>query len=142
MLTDQGIIEGEAADTLRSRARLAPNTAIFADHMVKHATPLATMDVVQSAKDLRQRGFADAIIITGAETGAAADPRRLEALRNAVDAPLLIGSGIDEQNAATFADADGAIVGTAMKRDGHVDAEVDPQRVERIVRAFKSAGGR
>ena len=67
MLTDQGIIEGEAAETLRSRARIAPDVAIFADHMVKHATPLVALDVVQSAKDLRERGLADAIIITGRE---------------------------------------------------------------------------
>ena len=36
MLTDQGIIEGEAAETLRMRAVVAPEVAIFADHMVKH----------------------------------------------------------------------------------------------------------
>lgn len=143
MLTDQGIIEGEAAETLRSRARLAPEVAVFADHLVKHATPLVETDVVQSAKDLRHRGLADAIIITGAETGSAADPGRLHMLREVLDdAPLLIGSGIDAGNAAAFAGADGAIVGTAMKRDGRVDAEVDQTRVERIVRAFKSAGGR
>ena len=55
---------------------------------------------------------------------------------------LLIGSGIDEKNASQFASADGAIVGTAMKRNGDVDAEVEIERVERIVRAFKDAGGR
>ena len=143
MITDQGIIEGEAAETLRSRARLGPGVAIFADHLVKHATPIVEPDVVQSAKDLRHRGYADAIIITGAETGAEADPRRLETLREALDdAPLLIGSGIDARNAAMFASADGAIVGTAMKRGGRVDAPVDQKRVERIVRAFKAAGGR
>jgi membrane complex biogenesis BtpA family protein len=142
MITDQGIIEGEAAETLRSRARLAPEVAIFADHLVKHATPIVEPDVVQSAKDLRHRGYADAIIITGAETGAQADPRRLEMLREALDAPLLIGSGIDANNAATFASADGAIIGTAMKRGGRIDAPVDQKRVERVVRAFKSAGAR
>src|SRR5947209_3563578 len=39
MFTDQGVIEGEAAETLRMRAALAPHVLIFADHMVKHATP-------------------------------------------------------------------------------------------------------
>lgn len=143
MLTDQGIIEGEAAETLRSRARFAPDVAIFADHLVKHATPIVATDIVQSAKDLRQRGYADAIIITGMETGAAADPHRLQLLREALDdAPILIGSGIDPRNAAAFASADGAIVGTSMKRGGRVDAPVDQKRVERVVRAFKAAGGR
>ena len=139
MVTDQGIIEGDAAETLRARSHFAQHVAIFADHLVKHATPLGS----PSAKDLRLRGLADAIIITGAETGAAADPQRLVAVRHEVaDAPILIGSGIGESNASQFADADGAIVGTAMKRGGDVDADVDQKRVEKIVRAFKAAGGR
>lgn len=143
MLTDQGIIEGEAAETLRSRARFAPGVAIFADHLVKHATPMVAPDIVQSAKDLRHRGCADAIIVTGAETGAGADPHRLQMLREALDdVPLLIGSGLDAKNAAAFADADGAIAGTSMKRGGRVGAPVDQRRVERVVRAFKAAGGR
>src|SRR5947209_9176852 len=65
MLTDQGIIEGRAAETLRKRAVLAPDALIFADHMVKHAMPLVALDDSQSAKDLRSRGLADAIIISG-----------------------------------------------------------------------------
>lgn len=142
MLTDQGIIEGEAAETLRRRVALAPGTAIFADHLVKHATPLAEVDEVQMAKDLRLRGLADAIIISGRETGAPADKRRLEIVRGAVDAPILIGSGLTAESAASYADADGAIVGTSIKRDGRVEAPVDPKRVDGLVRAFKQRGGR
>ena len=133
MLTDQGIIEGDAYATLRKRAALAPHVLIFADYLVKHATPLGET----SPKDLRERGLADAVIITGAETGAAADPSRLVMLRKAIpDAPLLIGSGLTSENAAQFADADGAIVGTSLKGD---DGRVDPQRVAALVRAFKFA---
>lgn len=135
MVTDQGIIEGAAADTLRLRASLAPAVAIFADHLVKHAAPLAAADPVQMAKDLRLRGLADAVIVTGAETGAAADPARLALLRNAIDAPLLVGSGLNAANARSFAIADGAIVGTSVK--GQTGA-VDPKRVAAVVRAFKS----
>src|SRR5438552_14116094 len=36
MATDQGIIEGEAADTLRLRALIAAEVLIFADYLVKH----------------------------------------------------------------------------------------------------------
>jgi membrane complex biogenesis BtpA family protein len=129
-VTDQGIIEGDAYATLRKRAALAPEVLIFADYLVKHATPMGEV----SAKDLRLRGLADALIVTGTETGAAADPSRLRALRETVDAPLLLGSGLTAENAASFADADGAIVGTSLKRDGVVDA----RRVRDVVRAFKS----
>ncbi|HVR38020.1 MAG TPA: BtpA/SgcQ family protein [Thermoanaerobaculia bacterium] len=134
MLTDQGIIEGDAHTALRKRAAIAPGVAIFADHFVKHAVPLGNLDRVQVAKDLRERGLADALIVTGAETGAAPDADQLRTLREAIDAPLLIGSGLSEDNASSFADADGAIVGTSLKRDGVVDRE----RVERLVHAFKT----
>ncbi|PYQ28859.1 MAG: phosphorybosylanthranilate isomerase [Acidobacteria bacterium] len=130
MVTDQGIIEGDAYATMRKRASLTPSTFIFADYLVKHATPLGE----PSPKDLRERGFADAIIVTGAATGAAADPSRLRMLREAIpDAPLLVGSGLTAENASEFADADAAIVGTSLKNDGRID----PQRVEALVRAFK-----
>src|SRR5262249_56101852 len=112
MVTDQGIIEGRAAETLRRRAALAPNVLIFADHMVKHAAPLTDVDEVQAAKDLRQRGLADAIIISGRETGVEPDLERFARVRAAIDAPLLVGSGLTEANAAAFSDADGPILGT------------------------------
>jgi hypothetical protein len=128
MVTDQGVIEGDAYATLRKRASLAPHVLIFADYLVKHATPLGQ----PSPKDLRVRGLADALIVSGSETGAAADPSRVAYLREMVpDAPILIGSGLTESNAASF-DADGAIVGTSIQIDGRVDAG----RVERVVGAF------
>jgi membrane complex biogenesis BtpA family protein len=136
MLTDQGVIEGDAAATLRLRQRLAPEVAIFADHLVKHATPLGPVDEIQSLLDLRERGLADAIIVSGRETGAPVDGQRFSRLRQATGAPLLIGSGLTAENAATFRDADGAIVGTSIKSEGQVGAAVDPQRVERLARAF------
>lgn len=142
MLTDQGIIEGRAAETLRLRASLAPHVAIFADHLVKHAVPLAAFDPIQSAKDLRLRGLADALIVTGAETGAAPEAAKLARLRGAVDAPLLIGSGLSAANAEAFVDADGAIVGTAIKRDADVDRPVAIERLREIAARFKAPGGR
>jgi membrane complex biogenesis BtpA family protein len=138
MVTDQGLIEGDAYATLRKRAALAPDVLIFADHLVKHASPLGVVDVVQSAKDLRLRGLADALIVSGAETGAAADASRVVELRSALPAaPLLLGSGLTETNADAFANADGAIVGTSIKRDGDVGQPVDQERVRRVVEAFK-----
>lgn len=142
MASDQGLIEGEAGDTLRHRAAFAPGVMIFADHLVKHATPIAEVDELQMARDLRERGLADAVIISGRETGAPADVRRLAATRQAIDAPILVGSGLTGENAADYAGADGAIVGTSVKREGQIEGPVDPMRVERIVRAFKQLVGR
>src|SRR5260221_1990181 len=125
VLADQGIIEGEADVTLRRRAAIAPAVLIFADHEVKHAAPLAAVDPVQSARDLRLRGLADAIIVSGHETGAATEPARCALLRNALpEVPLLVGSGVTAENATAY-DVDGIIVGTSIKRNGDIDAPVE-----------------
>ena len=133
-ITDQGIIEGDAYTTLRKRAALCPDVLIFADYLVKHATPMGEV----SPHDLRFRGLADALIVTGAATGSAADPARLTSLREALeDTPLIAGSGVGAGNAGRFEAADAAIVGTAAKREGNVDAPVDAERFAAIVRAFQ-----
>jgi predicted TIM-barrel enzyme len=110
--------------------------------LVKHAVPLANVDERQAAKDLRLRGLADALVVSGAETGAAADPRRLQLLRETLpDAPLVLGSGVTEANVKEF-DCDAVIAGTSLKRGGEVDAPVDHERVERLVRAVRERAGR
>jgi membrane complex biogenesis BtpA family protein len=143
MLTDQGVIEGRAAETLRLRAALATQVLIFADHLVKHAVPLGRVEPVQSARDLRMRGLADGLIVSGAETGAAPPAEKLDLLRHALaDVPLLLGSGLSEQNAGSYAEADGAFFGTAIKGGADVGEPVDREAVERLVAAFKVSGGR
>ena len=137
MLTDQGVIEGEAATVLRKRRELGLDAAIFADHLVKHASPLTAIDPRQLAKDLHLRGLADAVIISGRETGSPPDPDMLRELRETIEAPIVIGSGVGEGNVGDFRDADAVIVGTAIKQNGDVDQPVDAARVERLVRAFR-----
>jgi membrane complex biogenesis BtpA family protein len=137
MLTDQGIIEGEADRTMRTREVIAPDVAVFADHLVKHAMPIAPVDDIGGAHDLRARGLADAIIVTGRETGAAPDAARFDRLRKALDAPLILGSGFSPANAAQFVAADAVIVGTGIKIDGKIELPVDRHRVEAVVAAFR-----
>src|SRR5881628_3381833 len=65
MLTDQGLIEGNAYDTLRYRAVVCPQAQIFADVHVKHAVPLGTGSLENSARDTVERGLANALIVSG-----------------------------------------------------------------------------
>lgn len=139
MVTDQGVIEGQADSLLRKRRELECPVAIFADHLVKHAVPLAPVHPIQQARDLRLRGGADALIITGAETGVAAELSKFEVVRGAVPGtPIIAGSGVSAENAAGLRGlADAIIVGTSIKRNGQVDRPVDQDRVARICDAFK-----
>jgi membrane complex biogenesis BtpA family protein len=139
MLTDQGLLQGRAAETLAERRRLgAERVLILADVLVKHAQPLAgdrATLLPQLAEDTFRRGLADALIVTGAGTGKAAALGDVAAVRQAVpEAPVLVGSGVTDATARAVLDvAQGAIVGTWFKKDGKVDQPVDVERVRRFV---------
>lgn len=137
MLADQGWLEGRAHETLRLRARLFPAhpPAILADVLVKHAVPPAALDLAQTARDTWHRGLADALVVSGEETGAPTEAARVEAVKAAVpNAPVWIGSGLTPENAGTLlAAADGAIVGSALAHGGRAGSGIDPERVQRLM---------
>jgi len=136
-LTDQGLISGIAHDLLRLRRQLAAeHVAVLADVDVKHSAALATRPLQEEARDLTERGLADALIVSGDATGDASDPAHLTTVCEAVPGtPVLVGSGAAAENVATFAQAGGFIVGTALKHGGHVQAAIDVDRVA----AFRAA---
>ncbi|MBM3890071.1 MAG: BtpA/SgcQ family protein [Verrucomicrobia bacterium] len=150
MMTDQGVIEGNAYEVQRLRARLFPiqnpkskiqNPEIFADVHVKHAAPLAPLPIEIAAHDCLLRGMADGLILTGPATGAPVDLENLRRVREALPkARLLVGSGATPENVAElFRYADGIIVGTYAKRDGLTNNPVDPARARQLRRAVDRA---
>lgn len=141
MYTDQGLLTGRAWQTLRLRRALNLDCAILADVMVKHAAPPAGTTLDDAALDLRERGRADAVIVSGAGTGRPTDPTRISRLRALLpDAPLLVGSGAtpDSARALLEAGATGLIVGSWVQRGGRAGAGVDPDRASRFVEAVRS----
>ena len=141
MLTDQGVIQSRARQTLLLRRRLGLNIAIATDIQVKHATPLGSSSLVNDAADAWHRGGADAVIISGRSTGGTTSPVDLEDARAAVPgAPLWIGSGLrPEQVASTPKVYDAAIVGTYFHHDQVLSAPLDLDRVKTMVAAFHQA---
>jgi membrane complex biogenesis BtpA family protein len=139
LLTDQGIINACAHDLIRFRKQLgASGVAVFADVRSKHAAPLTSRPVEESARDAAYRGMADALIATGLRTGAEPDMDQLHRIRVSVpDRRILIGSGLTKRNAAKLLrEADGAIVGTYLKEKGMIEKPVDETRVKELVRAL------
>jgi len=139
-VTDQGLIEGQAHQTLRLRDRLGVETTIMADVDVKHAAPLGgKRPVGATVGDLVERGHADGVILSGPETGQSVD---MTALRRAVasrderglSTPVLVGSGVTAESVTQLLPvADGAIVGTAFKENGRTTNPVDVDRVEKLM---------
>ena len=133
--TDQGLIEGEAGETLRLRRAWGIDVRIVADVCVKHGRTLHTEDIVQGARDLAWRAGADAIVVSGAATGSPTRVEDLHKVREALPgAVLMAGSGATADNVGTLlAHADAVIVGTALKRDGMTANAVEVERVRRFV---------
>jgi len=140
MLTDQGLIEGNAYDTLRYRQRLCPRTRIFADVHVKHGVPLGNWTIEDAARDTVDRGLADALIVSGAGTGLAALIADVQRVRRAAPAAkILLGSGVTLANVRDFLPvADGFIVGSSLKARGRLSNPVDAKRVAALLRAIKA----
>jgi membrane complex biogenesis BtpA family protein len=130
-LTDQGLIQGQAARAAAYRQRLGSEVQVLADHLVKHAAPLVPLDAGDAAADLAERSGADGLILTGTRTGTPVDVALLDTVRAAVGCfPVWIGSGLTAENAAElWPRCDGAIVGTSIKRGGKTAAAVDEARV-------------
>ncbi|SMO44713.1 BtpA/SgcQ family protein [Halorubrum cibi] len=139
-VTDQGIVEGRAHETVRLRERLGVDIGIFADTDVKHSAPLTPAEYsAESFADTAERGLADAVIASGSGTGHAVDGDALEAVvaereRHGLDTPVLVGSGVRPDTVGDLLGvADGVIVGTALKEGGETTAPVDPDRVAELV---------
>ena len=137
--TDQGIIQGKAHLTMRYRELLGSRVKVFADIAVKHGKPLYDVSLTQLAKDTFYRGRADALIVTGPETGAEARVEDIVEVKQAVpEAPVFVGSGVTASNVRRYLrHADGVIVGTYLKRDGMITNPVDIDRVRLLIKAAR-----
>ncbi len=103
---------------------LATEVFIWADIQVKYAQMITPISIADSA-DRAVQAKADAIIVTGEETGNRPLIDDVVAAKNRVrDFPVLLGSGIDEYNISDYSSkCDGAIIGTGLQTDQRVDAE-------------------
>ena len=94
--------------------------------------------IEESANEAKK--LADAVVVTGKYTGGEADLQDLKTVKLVIgDKPLIIGSGLNVNNAiAQLKIADGAIVGTAFKRNGVVRGEsIDVDMVKRLMEEVK-----
>lgn len=145
-VTDQGIVEGQAHETIRLREQLDTRPAVLADLDVKHSAGLAERPLdAEAVAEPVERGVAEGVIVSGAGTGHEVDSDHLAAVASArdeagLDAPIFLGSGVTTENVADLLGvADGVIVGTALKEGGETTNPVSEERVESLVEAAREA---
>ncbi len=140
-IADEGLLaEAEAGSLLRERRRIgAEAVAIACDIKKKHASHALTADLTIGDVAHAAAFFgADALIVTGAWTGREANPADIAEAKAASGLPVLVGSGVTPKNVgAMLADAQGVIVGSAIKADGSWRNPVDPERAEALVKAAR-----
>lgn len=144
--SDMGPWTPDAGAALRYRQRLGRGdlamlynvSAEFADSLDRRPLPDRARSAVFSS-------VPDAVLVSGQITGEAAKMVDLEAVKAVLPTtPVLANTGVKH---ATIADvlrvADGCVVGSALKVDGHTWNAIDPARADDFMaRARAARGGR
>lgn len=138
-VVDAGMMDSVAAEALRYRRYLDMDVKIFADVHIKHGYPLSQRPIGQSARDAEHRGLADAILVTGLETGGETDPSDVKEVKEAVDfTPVFVASGVAEENFPAYKDiADGVILGTYLKEGNETEAPLDQEKIKRFIQVVR-----
>lgn len=148
-VADEGLMaEADAGKLLRYRKLIgAERIAIIADIKKKHSSHAITADVdlAETAKAAAWFG-ADGVVVTGTATGEPTSPGDVAVVQKAVGpksgferpVAVFVGSGVTPENVSEVAlHADGLIVGSYLKRDGHWANSPDVDRVRSMTRSIK-----
>lgn len=139
-VADEGFIQSSAAELLRFRRSIGADAVqVWTDVKKKHSSHAITADV-----DIGETAHAvefmrgDAVIVTGLVTGDAPQAADVLAVKKKTHLPVILGSGVTTANLEQFFPAaDGFIVGSEFKKDGHWANAVDAWRVEKFMAAHR-----
>jgi membrane complex biogenesis BtpA family protein len=142
--SDMGPWTPDAGAAMRYRDRLRrPDLAMFANVCAEFAYSLDRRELADRARSAVFSSIPDAILVSGAITGEAAEMTDLIAVKGVLPTtPVLANTGVKH---ATVADvlkvADGCIVGSSLKIDGDTWKPVDAERAAEFMRLAKVARG-
>ena len=132
-----GVLEGVGGKLSRMRTALdARDDVLFlCDVNVKHGSHFIISDrtLAEQANDAVTEG-AEALIVTGFETGVAPTPEKVKEFSDSVNVPVLLGSGTTCENVQELLRyADGAIVGSYFKENNDWKKPVSLERTQRFM---------
>ncbi len=139
-VTDQGIIEGVASQVIQEKQVLQSKVLILADIGVKHATPLGQFTLDEAAKNALNRGGADAIILSGRETGALLPLDTLTHFVSRTKHKPILGSGVTVDNVSTiFPLISGVIIGSSLKYEPtNLHSPIDLEKASAFMAVWNS----
>lgn len=138
--SDMGLWAPEGGAAVKLRAQLRGDYLLFFNVNAEFASLMGDRSVASRAQSAVFAGLADGVCVSGPMTGQAVALSDLADVKRVLpDVPVIANTGVRIENVARVLEvADGAIVGTSLKRDGNTWNAVDPERVHRFMDAVRS----
>ena len=140
--SDMGLWVPDAGKALRYRNALGRRDLLSLYNVsAEFAHSLDGRPLADRARSAVFSAVPDAVLVSGQITGEAARMEDLEAVKAALpDTPVLANTGVKHATVAqVLAVADGCVVGSALKVDGHTWNAVDPDRAADFMARARAA---
>lgn len=130
--SDFGLWNTNVGETARHRRRIsAAGIRLLFEVVPEAAVYLGARSIIDQVRSTIFNASPDALCVAGLKPG---EPASLDVVRQIKEmnskVPVIVSTGVKEQNVAEqLAAADGAIVGSALKKDGNLWNHVDADRV-------------
>lgn len=138
--SDFGLWNTNVGETIRHRARLAPDVRMLYNIVPEAASYLGNRDIVDIARSTVFNNRPDALCVSGLTAGVETDTQVLSSVKKAVPSTVVLcntGCRIDNIE-RQLSVSDGAVVGSTFKYDGVFENQVDPVRVKAFMDKVKS----
>jgi uncharacterized protein len=142
--SDMGPWTPDAGAAMRYRDRLGRrDLALLFNVSAEFAWSLDRRSLAERARSAVFSSIPDAVLVSGAITGEAAALSDLAAVKQALPStPVLANTGVKHETVAEVLQvADGCIVGSSLKVDGHTWNAVDAKRAQEFMRLARMARG-
>ncbi len=138
--SDFGLWNTSVGETMRHKARLAPNLRMLFNIVPEAASYLGNRSIVDIARSTVFNNRPDALCVSGLIAGVETDTQVLSAVKEAApDTVVLCNTGCRIDNVERqLAASDGAVVGSTFKVDGTFENPVDPARVKAFMDKVRS----
>ena len=139
--SDLGMIEPRIGEITAYRTAIGgDDIALFDNIAPEFASAIGSRGIAERAKGAAFLRM-DAILISGPAAGVPFEMSDLRTAKEAApDVAVIANTGVRaERIGEIFEVADGAIVGTSLKVDGHTWNPVDPERAKRLMEAARAA---
>lgn len=120
-IADEGTMNSDAGEILRYRKQIeADDVLVFTDIKKKHSSHYLTSDInIMETAQAAEFFLSDGVVLTGKTTAEATSLKEMQCVKESVNIPVLIGSGVDDGNMGQYLGANAMIVGSHFKEDGH-----------------------